>query len=156
MSYKIDKLALPIKIDVLSPFTLDANNDWGLTAPSVLNTDITVSSNSFTIYAGSSYYIEASVTSRTTDRNGAFTFQLYDQTGASLIGQDAWININGLQTSSLRQGRRVARALILDADISTSMTISVRQTSLTGTGWDWNYVATGVGYPSVRIWQLPS
>lgn len=156
MSYKIDKLAIPVKIDVLTPFTLDVNNDWGLTAPATLNTDISVSSNSFTIYSGSSYYIEASVTARNSNKNGAFTFQLYDQTSSSLIGQNALMNLNGTAASSARQGRRVARALILDSEIITSMVISVRRTSISGSGWEWDYQAAGVGYPSVRVWQLPS
>jgi hypothetical protein len=156
MSYKIDKLAVPIKIDMLTPFTLDANKDWGLTAPATLNTDISVGSNDFTIYSGSSYYIEASVTARNANRNGAFTFQIYNQTSSIAIGQDALLNLNGTAASSARQGRRVARALILDSDITSSMVISVRQTSISGSGWEWDYQADGVGYPSVRVWQLPS
>lgn len=156
MSYKIDKLAVPIKIDVLTPFTLDVNKDWGLTAPATLNTDISVGSNDFTIYSGSSYYIEASVTARNTNKNGAFTFQIYNQTSSIAIGQDALLNLNGTAASSARQGRRVARALILDSDITSSMVISVRQTSISGSGWEWDYQADGVGYPSVRVWQLPS
>lgn len=61
-----------------------------------------------------------------------------------------------------RIARRVASALVLDADISTSADYELRIKALTGTSWNMTVTATGlggysvVGYPSTRVLELPT
>lgn len=166
MSYGLSTPTIPLNVDLLTPYNLDGSAKFLLEAPSTFQTNIscTTGNNYFTLYSGSSYYLEASVVVVNTGRNGAFTWQFRDKTNAVNIGSDAQLNMNGSYASVNRVGRKVCSALILDSEISTSMDIEVIRTAQTGTGWvylvdttnhsinGWNYV----GYPSVRIWQLPS
>lgn len=151
-----------LEADILTPYSLSGSS-WLLDTPATFNTDISVSGSTITLYSGSSYYIEASVTGACFGGSGTMTWQLYNATASSLIGQDAYFSM-GNWGDRARVGRKVAKALILDSDINTSMDIQVQQTSLTGSSWSFT-VTLGVGidnrythqgYPSVRIWQLPS
>ena len=64
--------------------------------------------------------------------------------------------------SSARQGRRVARALILDSEITTSALIQLRIKSISGSSWTMNQTAVGMadityaGAACARIVELPS
>jgi len=167
MTYGLTTPTVPLNVDLLTPYTLDANAKFLLQAPSVLQTNIscTTGNNYFTIYEGSSYYLEASVLVVNTKRNGAISWQFRDSTNGVYIGSDAQINLSTSGYASVgRVGRKVCSALILDSDISTSMDIEVIRTAETGTNWIYSVDTTNhsingwdyVGYPSVRIWQLPS
>lgn len=167
MTYGLTTPTVPLNVDLLTPYNLDANAKFLLQAPSVLQTNIscTTGNNYFTIYAGSSYYLEASVLVVNTKRNGAISWQFRDSTNGVYIGSDAQINLSTSGYASVgRVGRKVCSALILDSDISTSMDIEVIRTAETGTNWIYSVDTTNhsingwdyVGYPSVRIWQLPS
>ena len=164
MSYLITEDLTELKVDVLRPINITINtNIMTLQAPSSFTTDITVTSNSITIYSGSSYYIEGTVQANngTSGVRGTCFYQLYNATGAAYIGNDAGEDLTGTTGAPLRQGRKCAAALILDSDISTSMTIELRIKTLTGTGWDfnvlgWQGVSGYIGFPSLRVWQLPT
>ena len=130
---------------------------------SPLNTGVSFNGTSgFTVYSGSSWYLEFSPGVRCNGKNGIAEIQLYDATASAWIGQSAYMCVNGSVGSSARQGRRVARALILDSDISTSATIQLRIKSISGTSWTMTQTATGLGAidftgaASARIVELPS
>lgn len=117
---------------------------------------------SFTVYSGSNWYIEASPGVRCNGKNGIAEIQFYDTTSSQWIGQSAYMCVNASVGSSARQGRRVARALILDADITTSAVIQLRIKSISGTSWTMNQTATGLGNITfagaacARVVELPS
>lgn len=130
---------------------------------SPLNTGVFFNgTSSFTVYAGSSWYIEASPGVRCNGKNGIAEIQLYNTTSSQWIGQSAYMCINASMGSSARQGRRVARALILDTDITTSAVIQLRIKSISGTSWSMNQSGTGLasiafaGAACVRVVELPS
>ena len=110
--------------------------------------------------SGSSYYLEGSVLVRNNARDGAIVFQWYNTATSSYIGSEGFMNFNGGFGSVARVSRRVACALVLDADISSSADIELRIKSLTGTTWTMTVTSSGidtftyVGYPTVRILEL--
>lgn len=139
------------------------NSSFSYNAPSPLNTGITLGSSiNFTVYSGSSWYLEFSPGVRCNGRNGIAEIQLYNVTASQWIGQSAYMCVDGSLGSSARQGRRVARALILDSDISTGATIQLRIKSIYGTSWDMTQSGTGLaninyaGAACARIVELPS
>lgn len=165
MSYLITPSFCSLKVDFLTPYNLNASGVFLLRAPASFDTDIsaTTGGTQITLYSGSSYYIEASVSALNGGRNGTATFQLYDATNAQYVGRDTFYNMNVSQGTAPRVSRKVASALILDSEISGSLNIEMRRTSQTGTGWDYFvYEDVGLvnlpytGYPSIRVWQLPS
>lgn len=165
MSYLVTNNFSELKIDLLTPYNINGSGVFLLQAPTTFDTDIsaTTGGTQITLYSGSSYYIEASIQPRNINRNGAMTAQLYDVTNAQYIGREVYFNFASSYASVGRVGRKVASALILNSDISTSMTIELRQTSQTGSNWSYS-ITTNVGidgfshtgYPSIRVWQLPS
>lgn len=166
MSYLITEDLTSMKVDVFMPYNALSYPIMDLDAPASLNTDVTASSNSLTLYSGSSYYIEATVQANNGAGNpaGACTYQLYNATSNSFIGSDAHEDLTSTTGAPLRQGRKCATALILDSDINVSMTVQLRITALTGSGWDFDvygwlnlgYGSVHAGVPSLRVWQLPS
>jgi hypothetical protein len=139
------------------------NSAFQYNAPGSANTGITLaSSTNFTVYAGSSWYLEFSPGVRCNGRNGIAEIQLYNTTSSTWLGQSAYMCVNGSLGSSARQGRRVARALILDSDISTSAVIQLRIKSISGTSWIMSQDSTGMasiayaGAACARVVELPS
>ena len=127
------------------------------------NTGVSFNGTSiFTVYSGSNWYIEASPGVRCNGKNGIAEIQFYNITSSQWIGQSAYMCVNASVGSSARQGRRVARALIIDADITTSAGIQLRIKSISGTSWSMSQSATGLGSinfagaASARIVELPS
>lgn len=165
MSHLIAEDVLNTKIDLLTPYNINGSGIFLLRAPTTFDTDIsaTIGGTQITLYSGSSYYIEASIQPRNINKDGAMTAQLYDVTNAQYIGREVYFNFASSYASVGRVGRKVASALILDSDISTSMIIELRRTSQTGSNWSYS-ITTNVGidgfsytgYPSIRVWQLPS
>jgi hypothetical protein len=141
----------------------NVNNSFQYIAPSPLNTGITLgSSTDFTVYSGSSWYLEFSPGVKCSGRNGITEIQLYNVTSSQWIGQSAYMCLQTSLGSSARQGRRVARALILDSEISTSAMIQLRIKSIFGTGWSMIQNSTGMaqinyaGAACARVVELPS
>lgn len=157
MSFLIAEYQAPFKVDFLNQSGKSGSYAL-LDFPVSFNTDVTsVNSTTFRLYSGSSYYIEASLSATNADANGLVNWQLYSQTDTALVGSQAQMNFVGGLGEVARVGRRVASALILDSDISTSKDISLEITN-TGTNWIWDeYKTLGhIGYPTIRIMQLPS
>lgn len=157
MSFKITQYRAPIKIDFLNQTNLSGSYiefDY----PTTFNTDVgNVNSTTFSVQQGSSYYLEASVSATNLGADGLIRWQFYSQTDAALIGSQAEMNFVGGLGEVARVGRRVASALVLDSDISTSKDIRV-QVFYSGTNWKWTEYKTlaHIGYPTIRIIQLPS
>lgn len=157
MSHLIAENYTGLRVDFLN----QANYSGGVfsfSLPSIYNTDITATTTTFTLYSGSSYYLEASVLGSTNNQNGAVSWQFYSDTDSTFIGSNASFNVLGGFSGAPRMGRKSCSALVLDTDISVSKVISLRTTSLTGSGWTFNVAGfpAHVGYPSIRVWQLPS
>jgi len=130
---------------------------------SPLNTGVSFNgTTSFVVYSGSSWYLEFSPGVRCSGRNGIAEIQLYNVTSSQWIGQSAYMCVQTSLGSSARQGRRVARALILDSEITTSATIQLRIKSIFGTLWSMSQTGTGMasidyaGAACARIVELPS
>lgn len=155
MSYLITEYRAPLKVDFINQLNR-SGNFITFTLPSSYNTNITATSNSFTLYSGSSYYLEASVRADNPSQNGAVNFQFYSSTDAALIGQGAQMNFASGLAGVARVGRRVCSALVLDSSISTSKTIQL-QALVTSTNWTFSVpFGSWTGYPTIRIIQLPS
>jgi hypothetical protein len=162
MSYLIAEDSIGLKVDVLTPYDV-SGGIWLIDTPSSYNTDISVNggTGTITLYSGSSYYIEAAVTGRCDSASASLSWQLYNSQSAQLIGQDAYFSLKDWADRP-RIGRKVAKALILDSDISTSTTVQVKLTASSGVWIFGVNLGVGIqgqnymGYPSVRIWQLPS
>ena len=111
--------------------------------------------------AGSSWYLEASIGALNSSRNTVAELQFYDLLSSAFVGQSAQLCIDTSHGSALRQGRRVARALILDSDITTQAEICLAIKSVTGSP-TWSVTSVGIngfltsGVPTLRIWELPS
>lgn len=132
-------------------------------APSPLNTGITFTSLiNFTLTSGSSWYLEASPGVRCNGKNGIAEIQWFNVNTSQWVGQSAYMCVNASVGSSARQGRKVARALILDSEITTSVTLRLRVKSISGTSWSMSQSATGLasiafaGAACVRVVELPS
>lgn len=160
MSHLIAENLTDLRVDFLNQDNY-SGGVFSFFSPASLNTDITTTSTSITLYSGSSYYVECSLFAQTTNKNGAVVWQFYSDTDSTFIGQSAHTNLVTHFGTAARVGRHVSSALILDSDISTSKTISVRTVSLTGTGWLFSMAGLAshinfVGYPTLRVMQLPS
>lgn len=163
MSHLITEDLTELKMDVLRPYNSLNYPKMNFEQPTTFTTNITATSNSITLYSGSSYYIEAYVQADNGVGNprGTCYYQLYDATSSTYIGNEAGEDLTSSTGAALRQGRKCAAALILDSDISTSMTVELRIKTLTGSGWNFNVyswlpVAPYPGFPSLRVWQLPT
>lgn len=110
----------------------------------------------------SSYYLEASVGVRDTARNGTTEWQFFDAGTVQYIGQSGFMNTNTSFGTSARQGRRVARALVLSSEATVSVktvrvVIKSRPASYT-----FQQTSTGfaqiafAGAASLRIIEIPN
>lgn len=157
MTYNIELDKAPLKVDFLNQVNLSGTSIvFGL--PSTYNTDITATTTTFTLYSGSSYYLEARISATNFNQNGAITWQFYSDTDSAFLGSNTTTNFaNGGVAGAARVGRRVASALILDSDISTNKTLRVHAT-VTGSGWIFNeYLSLShIGRPTIMVMQLPS
>ena len=166
MSYLITRTYLPLEMDILTPRDL-VSGFWVYRVPSAFNTTAIVSGDTITLSAGYSYYIEAAVQAYayTSTPPCSLSWQIYDKTNSAVIGQDAFMSIQPSYGAATRQGRKCARALILDSDISNNIEIQVKLTATSQglSSYRWadeltsgSFFRDYTGHPSVRIWQLPS
>ena len=125
-----------------------------------INGSSSIVSDRLRLLSGSSYYLEGSVLVRNNSRDGAITFQWYNTTSSSYIGSEGFMNFDNSFGSTARVSRRVACALVLDADISSSADIELRIKSRTGSTWSMTITSNGidtfnyVGYPTARLLEL--
>jgi hypothetical protein len=153
----------PIKADIIkagTPTSSAANGRFSLSG--TINGSASIVSDRLRLSTGSSYYLEGSVLVQQTARDGAITWQWYDNTNSTYIGSEGFMNLATSFGAVARVSRRVACALVLDSDISTSIDVELRIKSLTGSTWNLTITATGistfnyVGYPSARILEIPT
>lgn len=153
----------PIKADIIkagTPTSSAANGRFSLSG--TINGSASIVSDRLRLSTGSSYYLEGSVLVQQTARDGAITWQWYDNTNSTYIGSEGFMNLATSFGAVARVSRRVACALVLDSDISTSIDVELRIKSLTGSAWNLTITATGistfnyVGYPSARILEIPT
>lgn len=164
MSYLIAEDLTDLRIDFLEVDNGNLSTTmFSFISPSAFNTDIQTTATNITLYSGSSYYLECSPFVQTTHQNGAITWQFYDETNSTFIGQNAYINLATNIGAAARIGRRVCSALVLNSDIEAgkSIDVGVRIVSITGSGWLLDPKGVPgfiqhVGWPTVRIMQLPS
>lgn len=164
MTYLIAEDSLDLRIDFLEVDNANlSTNIFSFISPTTFNTNIQTTATNITLFSGSSYYLECSPFLQTSDQNGAITWQFYDETNSTFIGQNAYVNLAGNIAAAPRIGRRVCSALIVDSDIEAgkSIDVGVRVVSITGTNWLLDPKALPsyvqhVGWPTVRIMQLPS
>lgn len=110
----------------------------------------------------SSYYLEASVGVRDFNRNGTTEWQFFDVDTSQWIGQSGFMNTNISFGASARQGRRVARALVLSSEATVSIkTVRVRLQSWPASS-TFAQTAVGIsgisyaGAASLRIIEIPN
>ena len=146
------KLGTPTATAVGGRFTLSG----------YVNGSVSVVSNRLRLVAGSSYYIEASPLIQQTNANGTIVFGVYDSGTSTYLHSCSFTFGPTVTRNTAQISRTCTSALILDADISTSMDVEIRIETLTGTGWNMTIQADGiagynfVGYPSLRLLELPS
>lgn len=144
-----------------TPTSVAVNGRFSLSG--TVNGSASITSNRLTLPTGSSYYLEGSILSNNDDKNGAITWQWYDNTNNTYIGSEGFINYATSFGAVARVARRVACAFILDSDITaSSIDVELRIKSLSGTSWNLTIQTAGidgkdyVGYPSIRILELPT
>ena len=152
-----------IRADIIKAGTPTATAVNGrFTLSGTINGRASIVSDRLRLSAGSSYHLEGSVLVQNSNRNGAITWQWYDNTNSTYIGSEGFMNLVTSLGAVARVSRRVAYALVLDSDISTSIDVELRIKSLTGSTWNLTITATGistfnyVGYPSARILEIPT
>lgn len=110
----------------------------------------------------SSYYLEASVGVRDFNRNGTTEWQFFDVDTSQWIGQSGFMNTVTSFGTSARQGRRVARALVLSSESAPiTKTVRVRvQTRPSSSSFQQNSSGlssiTYAGAASLRIIEIPN
>lgn len=118
-------------------------------------TRATISSNQITLPAGSHYRLELSynVFGRSSNYSGEIEIQWYSDTDTVYIGQSAYGA--GDNDDDSRTGRICATALVLNSEISTSMTVEARIKACTTDLRDGDIAEYGSN-PTLRIMELPA
>tara|TARA_Y100001973_G_C5198830_1_gene336184 strand:- start:1562 stop:2050 length:489 start_codon:yes stop_codon:yes gene_type:complete len=123
-------------------------------------TNATISSDQLVLSSGYHYYLEASILVQNTAYSGQIEWAFYDVNNSVYIGQTGFMNLTSSFGNATRIGRRCCRALILNT--GSSQTIDCRIKTINGSNWNLTITASGistftyVGYPSLRIWELPA
>jgi hypothetical protein len=165
MTYVISTPATALQCDIITPTGVTSstvNANFYLSATD-LNTSISVSAQYITLNPRLNYYMEFAPQMRCGNGTGTIEFGIYRDSTASYIGQKAEyaISSSGIGSAN-RVGRKVARAMLLAADMSSAEDIYFKISSITGSGW--NFTISGdvglsgldwIGYPTIRVWQLP-
>ena len=166
MSYLSEQiLTTTFKVDVLRQSNRSTSYTpnriiWTTVGTQVTSVTLDQASTRINLPSGSSYYLEASIGGLNGSKNSTAELQFYDTGAASYLGQSASLCINTSHGFEALQGRRVARALILDSDISVTMSVALVIKSSSGTT-SYSCTATGIanqpiGVPTLRIIELPS
>ena len=145
-------------INCKTPSSTSAGGVFSLSGTATSNASI--SSNQLVLAADYHYYLESSILCRNSSFNGQVEWSFYDVNASSYIGQTGFYNIAVSLGNDPRVGRRCARALILNS--GSNRTVDCRIKAISGTNWNFTVTASGlsgfnfVGYPSLRIWELPA
>lgn len=162
MSYVPDvRSATDIKASILkagTPTSAAINGRFRLSG--TINGQASISSDRITLPTGRSYYLEGSILVQNSSRNGAITWMWYDNTNSQYLGTEGFINLATSFGAVTRTSRRVASALILSSELTSSIDVELKIRALTGSGWNMTVTASGistfnyVGYPSVRLLEV--
>lgn len=158
LNTKTELIASLIKLD--TPTTTAVGGRFTLSG--TLNGSASIVSNRLRLVAGSSYYIEASPLLNQTNANGTIVFGVYDSGTSAYLHECSFTFGPSVTRNTAEISRMCTSALILDSDITASMDIEIRIKTLTGTGWNMTIQTDGiggynfVGYPSLRLLELPS
>lgn len=110
----------------------------------------------------SSYYLEASVGVRDFNRNGTTEWQFLDVDTSQYIGQSGFMNTATSFGTSARQGRRVARALVLSSEATVSVKTVRVLVQTTPSSYTFQQTSDGfatiefAGAASLRIIEIPN
>tara|TARA_Y100001973_G_C5128456_1_gene296441 strand:- start:232 stop:720 length:489 start_codon:yes stop_codon:yes gene_type:complete len=145
-------------INCKTPSATSAGGVFTLSGTPTANASI--SSNQLTLSAGYHYYLEASILVQNSAYNGQIEWSFYDNDTSDYIGQTGFMNLATSTGNATRIGRRCCRALILNS--GSDQTIDCRIKAISGSSWNLTITTNGistfgyVGYPSLRIWELPA
>jgi len=144
------------EIKLSTPSSTSTNGIFSLSGATTSNSSI--SGSTLVLSAGYHFYIEGSILVQNSGINGSIEWGFYDQ--SAYVGQTAFMNFAGDLGANVRIGRRCCRALILNT--GSDQTIDCRIKAISGTNWNMTITAAGlstftyVGYPSLRIIELPA
>ena len=166
MSYLQESLlTTAFKVDVLRQSNLSTSYTpnriiWTTVGTQVTSVTLDNADTRINPPSGSSYYLEASIGGLNASKNSIAELSFYDTGSSTYLGQSASLCINTSHGFEALQGRRVARALILDSDISVTMSVALVIKSSSGST-SYSCTATGInnqpiGVPTLRIIELPS
>ena len=133
---------------------------WSISG--TVNGSASIVDNRLNLVSGSSYYLEGSVLVRNTSANGLLVWQWYNASNSSWVGSEGYMNLQTSYAATARVSRRVASAFIPDSSISTFLNLELRIKTITGSNWSFTVDAGGisgytfVGYPSIRLLELPT
>lgn len=119
-------------------------------------TRATIASNQITIYAGSHWRLEWSPSQTVpTNFNGFYEAQFYNVTDSVYIGLDT--RCATPLAGDLRKCRTVCSAIILDSDITTSMTLEVRFSTCSTNLRDGDASGYEIHkFPTIRVFEIPA
>lgn len=141
-----------------TPTSAAVNGRFSLSG--TVNGQAFIFSNRLTLPTGRSYYLEGSILVQNSPKDGHIIWQWYDNTNSQYLGAEGYMNLATSFGATTRVSRRVASALVLSSDLSTSIDVELRIKALTGTTWNLTIDSTGinglsyVGYPSVRLLEV--
>ena len=162
MSYVPDVVsATDIKASILKAGTPTSALPGGrFTLSGTVNGQASISSNRITLPTGRSYYLEGSILVQNSSRNGSIRWMWWDNTNSQYLGTEGFMNLATSFGAVTRTSRRVASALVLSSELTSSIDVELRIRAVTGTNWNLTITASGissfdyVGYPSVRLLEI--
>ena len=130
--------------------SLSVGDEWSI-ADTPRHTRATISNGKIIIYSGSHWLLESKVGNNLYISNSTGEYRTQFHNGTNYIGFPAIMsNLNDLTCST-----NFARALILSSDISTSMTLSIKCSSISDTVIWWNTGSSLEPISSIKIMELP-
>jgi hypothetical protein len=84
----------------------------------------------------------------------------WDNTNSRYLGTEGYMNFATSFGAVTRTSRRVASALVLSSELTSSIDVELKIRNLTGSSWNMTVTASGistfdyVGYPSVRLLEV--
>lgn len=156
MTYQRKAIA-PFKIDVIKvddSASFDGSYNWLGISGSIVNTNASISSNELTLPAGSHWRVTFSGGQRYATGaypGAATTIGFYDPNTSSFVG----IKGNCTGFNALKRGRSEACALILNSDITTSLTLRCYYGIPTSGTWSRNTISLYRNL-SLVIMELPA
>ena len=162
MSYVPDVMsATSINASILKAGTpTNATIGGRFTLSGTVNGQATIVSDRLRLPPGRSYYLEGSILVQNANRNGVIQWMWYNNTTGQYWGTEGFMNLATSYGANTRTSRRVASALVLSSELTSTMDFELRIRNLTGSNWNLTITSSGissfnyVGYPSVRLLEI--